>query len=224
MNSALGCTKFPFRSEPVAAHNPPCWPTGTRLLVGLVTLPASLALLVLGATELNIGFQGSRPAFAVALGCFLLALVAGRLLVSAVRGSGVPPADPRRRRRAARLALGWALLVQSYMLYSLPLHTPTAEEWGSLVTLAVLIVLTAFGGLQLRRAPRAALLALGLAAAYSSVMMARFVWVMSQWSGMYAGPAVTLSYLVALSMAAALILAVLTAWPLRRPAFVPRAT
>jgi hypothetical protein len=194
------------------------------LLVGLAAFLAWLALLILGATELNIGFEGSRPAFAVALGCFLLALVAGWLLVSAVRGSGAPSADPHRRRQAVRLLLGWALLVQSYMLVSLPLRTLTAEEWGSLVTLAGLIVLTAFGGLQLWRAPRAALLALGLAAACGSFMMARFIWVISRWSGMYAGPAVTLSYLVALSMSASLILAFLTAWPLLRPAFVQPAT
>lgn len=136
-----------------------------------------------------------------------------------MRGSWQLPAEPRRRRRAVRLALAWALLVQGYMLSGIPLHTPTAAESGSLVTLAVLLGLTAFGSVQLGRTPRAALLALGLAAAYSAVMMGRFVWVVSQWSSEYFGPAVTLSYLIALSMAAALLLGFLTAWPLQRSGF-----
>lgn len=115
----------------------------------------------------------------------------------------------------ARLALGISIPPAGYMLASLP-WPPRGAELGSFVVLALGLVLSGAALLAGARRPRRVVGALALPAAYGGFMLVRFgrhlVSAATEWGRM--GPAATIGYVLAASVAMAWIAALWHSRPL----------
>lgn len=194
---------FPHPAPPAVSLNPLLRTVG-RLLLALV-----LMLLGLMAAVIAMAVTGGLHWSGVCVASILLLL--GYLGLGVAGGAGA-------RLRPMRLTLAAASLVSVYLLLSLP-WPPGRAEMGSLAILGGGVALSIAAVLLAERFPRVTLALLALLAASGLLMLARLTYALavSPYGGSPPGPAVVLSFVIAMSVGAAWIAALWHARFLLRP-------
>jgi hypothetical protein len=158
---------------------------GALLSVAIGAIAAGLLVIATGRAD--------NPAFLVATGC----LVAGFLGLAVAGGPETPL-------RPMRLALGLSMPVSGYMLAGLP-WPPGAAERGSFLALSATLILSALAIVFAGRHPRLAAMIVAGLAVYGTFVLVRFARSLPtlavEWAQI--GPAITIAYLLAASVAAA---------------------
>jgi hypothetical protein len=198
----------------------PRWSAPRRLLCAVGGALLATIPLLLGSTILAQGAGIGRTGAIIAFWLLAASPAGLYLLAAAYWGAWSPRGHADRRVRTIRIALVWALIVGVYLTSSVPwleASAMTRREWVNGSALAALTAMTLVALSMIRRRPRATALGLLPAGLFGSLVLANIASIVlgpdaSQWSG----PARTLSLLVSGSYAAALLVAAILAWPLRR--------
>lgn len=176
-----------------------------RIVAGLLSV---LAGMVAAIVCIAITGGPNLAAMLIAAAC----LLGGFLGLAMTRNAGAPL-------RPMRIALGLSIPPSAYMLAGLSWPT-TGPELGSFVVLALGLVFSACAIAVARRRPKVAMSMLAILAAYGIFMLTRFGrYLLSatfDWGRM--GPATTIAYVLAASVATAWISALWHSRPIWRGA------
>ena len=160
--------------------------------------------LVLGTTAIAASAELNAASGIAALVCYALGLTGAHFLLRPTAAARTTEPEEWRRQlvRAVRVPLGFAALVQALMLATAPM------QWRELISylpLAAVFTVTIAAGILATRSPRVAYWLLQLLALYAVFALGRAIWLFFGGGAKGAGPAVALSFVIAMSAMGALL-------------------